>query len=84
MTLYQFNQLDKTDQTCVLWNKGVFLCERKTDQHTIGLYQVNGFYIEVFYHPEHNSIERLRSFRSVDQLRPYLEKMDITNISLQQ
>ena len=73
MTLYQYKLLDYTDQACVLWNKGVFLCERKAGQHTIALYQIDGFYVEVFYHREHNQIERLRSFRNVDQLRPYLD-----------
>ena len=77
MTMYQYTQLDATDQTCVLWNKGVFPRKRKTGEHTISLYQIDGFYVEVFYQPEDNAIERLRSFRSTGQLRPYLDKMDI-------
>jgi hypothetical protein len=46
MTLYHYNALDKTDQACVLWSKGVFLRERRTLEHTIGLYQIDGFYVE--------------------------------------
>jgi hypothetical protein len=80
MTLYQYNQLDKTDQACVLWNKGVFLCERKMDQYTIALYQIEGFYVELFYHPEDNAIEKLRSFRSTGQLNPYLNRIDVSKL----
>ena len=64
MTLYQYKLLDHTDQACVLWNKGVFLCDRKNDQYIIALYQIDGFYVEVFYNREHNAIERLRSFEA--------------------
>ena len=77
MTLYQYMLLDQTDQACVLWNKGVFLCRRKNNQHFIELYQIDGFYVEVVYHRWNNKIERTRSFRSVDQLRPYLDQIDI-------
>jgi hypothetical protein len=74
VNLYQYNALDKTDQACVLWNKGVFLAERKDGVHKVALYQIDGFYVEVFYDGEENAIKRLRSFSSVDQLQPYLEK----------
>ena len=82
MTLYQYKALDQTDQACVLWNKGVFLGERSNTEYTIALYPVEGFYVEVFYHQEKNSIERLRSFRSVYQLRPYLEKISVQELIL--
>lgn len=77
MTLYQYKQLDNTDQACVLWNKGVYLGELSNPQHKIALYQIEGFYVEVFYDTADNVIKRLRSFSSVDQLKPYLDKIDI-------
>ena len=77
MTLYQYKLLDKTDQACVLWSKGVYLAERNDPEHTIGLYQIDGFYVEVFYDAENNAIKRLRSFGNVGQLRPYLDRMDL-------
>lgn len=82
MTLYQYNLLDRTDQACVLWNKGVFLGERRQEQYKIALYQIEGFYVELFYHAEDNAITRLRSFRSVDQLRPYLERISVEQLLL--
>ena len=78
MTLYQYKALQEGEQATVLWDKGVFLGERSYEEHRILLYQIDGFYVEVFYHQEQNKLVRLRSFRIVDQLRPYLERMDIT------
>ena len=78
MTLNDYKQLDEIEQTEVLLERGIHLGERTDGAHSIVLYQIEGFYVEVFYHEQHNTITRLRSFRSVDQLRPYLEKVDIS------
>lgn len=77
MTLYQFNQLDEMEQAEAIWEKGVHIGERTDDEHKILLYQIDGFYVEVFYHQEYNVIRRLRSFKSVDQLRPYLDQIKL-------
>jgi hypothetical protein len=77
MTLFSFKQLDEQEQAEALWDKGVHWGERFDEEHTIALYQIDGFYVEVFYHPEYNIIKRLWSFRSTDQLRPYLEQIPI-------
>jgi hypothetical protein len=46
------------------------------EQRTL-LYQIEGFYVEVFLYPKHNSIKRMRSFKSTEQLRPYLDTMPV-------
>jgi hypothetical protein len=76
MTLYEFNQLDEMEQAEALWN-GVFIADREDDEHKILLYQIDGFYVEVFYHKEYNVIRRFRSFSSTNPLDPYLDKIDI-------
>jgi hypothetical protein len=80
MTIYQYKVLQEKEQAEVLWEMGVHLGERFDGEHKILLYQIEGFYVEVFYHQEQNKLVRLRSFRNVDQLRPYLERMDITQL----
>jgi hypothetical protein len=80
MTLYQYKALQEKEQAEVLWECGVHLGERSYEDHKILLYQIEDFYVEVFYHQEQNRLVRLRSFRNVDQLRPYLERMDITQL----
>jgi hypothetical protein len=77
MTLYQFNLLEEKEQAEMLWDKGVHVAERGDEQHNIVLYQMEGFYVEVFYHREQNAIKRFRSFSGINQLEPYLSKIDI-------
>jgi len=81
MTLYQFNVLDNIKQAETLWAKGVHIAERFDDTHSIILYQIEGFYCEVWYCREHNKIEKFRTFSSVTQLEPYLPNIDINNLN---
>jgi hypothetical protein len=75
MTLYQFNLLDEDHQANIVWNAGIHIDERKDKDLTILLYQIDAFYVEVYYHQEQNKIIRFRSFSSTEQLQPYLEKI---------
>ena len=77
MTLYEFNQLDEMEQAEAVWD-GVFIGDREDAEHKILLYQIDSFYVEVYYHKEYNVIRRFRSFSSTDQLQPYLEKIKIS------
>lgn len=76
MTLYQFNQLDEMEQQEAIW-EGVLIADREDGEHKILLYQIDSFYVEVFYHQEYNVIRRYRSFSSTEQLAPYLEKIKL-------
>jgi hypothetical protein len=76
MTLYQFNALDKTQQAEIVWN-GAHIGNRRDEEYEILLYQIDSFYVEVYYHPDHNVISKMRSFPSTDQLAPYLQQIDI-------
>ncbi|MEI9911745.1 MAG: hypothetical protein WDO71_20110 [Bacteroidota bacterium] len=77
MTLYQFNALDEMEQAEALWEKGVHIGERFDEEHNILLYQIDGFYLEAYYHREYNVLMRFRTFSSLEQLTPYLEKLNI-------
>lgn len=77
MTVYEFNALDEMEQAEAVWD-GVFLGDRKDDEHRILLYQIDGFYVEAYYHMEYNVLRRFRSFSSTDQLDPYLNEIDLT------
>jgi len=78
MTLYQFNSLNETQQAEMLWDNGVHIGERIDSEHTIALYQIYNFYVEVFYHRGSNAIKKFRSFSSTDQLAPYTVGIDIS------
>jgi len=79
MTLYQFNLLDEMEQAEAVWG-GTHIGDRQDKEHNIILYQIDGFYVEVYYHRDYNVIRKFRSFSSVTQLEPYLEKLNIKGI----
>jgi hypothetical protein len=82
MSLYLFNVLSENEQAETLWEIGVYLTEREDRLFKYALYQIDNFYVEVWYHKEFNAIQRLRSFSSTIQLEPYLKRIDIVEISL--
>jgi hypothetical protein len=81
MTLYQFNALDEMEQAEALWDKGVHIAERNDEEHNILLYQIDNFYVEVYYHREYNIISRLRAFSSTEQLHLYIGEINIDKLT---
>jgi hypothetical protein len=80
VTLYEFNALSETDQGIALWDRGVHLTERSDHIFTYVLYQLDNFYVEVWYHRDFNAIQRFRPFNSMTALQPYLKNIDIASI----
>jgi len=80
MTLGTFRQLGEIEQINVLFEKGVYLDTRFDTVCEILLYQIDSFYVEVFYQEKLNTIKRLRSFENVDKLKSYLTKIDIDKL----
>lgn len=78
MKLAEFNLLDEIGQAEALLNHGVLIAERLYKDFTIFLYQVNEFYVEVYYHNRFTMIQGFRGFASTTALEPYLEEIDIT------
>ena len=81
MTLQQFANFNSLQQMNTLYNKGVYLGKRRYNNRVIFLYQIDSFYIEVFFNPERNKVVKLRSFSSTNLLSPYLDQMSIKHIS---
>jgi hypothetical protein len=72
--------MDGMAKTEVLATKGVFLAERNDGCFRISLYQVNDFYVEIYYHKTRYFYLCIRSFEDVSEIFPYLEEIDITEI----
>lgn len=77
MTLYEFNRLEEKEQGETLWENGVHITEREDEAHKFILYQIDSFYIEVWYHKKDNEIKKLRTFSSTNQLEPCLPNINI-------
>jgi hypothetical protein len=76
MTLYQFVAMDEMEQAEAIWDD-VFIADREDEEHKILLYQIDAFYVEVYYHKEYNVIRKFRPFSSTEQLAPYLDNIVI-------
>jgi hypothetical protein len=77
MTFYLFLALDEIEQAEAVW-AGVMIADRIEGEHRLILYQLDSFYIEIWYNMEDNEIQKVRSFENTEQLQPYLSQIDIS------
>ncbi len=80
MDISDFNFMDGMAKTQVLASDGVFLAERNDGCFRISLYQVNDFYVEIYYHKTRCFYICIRSFEDVGELFPYLQDIDISEV----
>ena len=78
--LYEFNQLELSKQKEIVWSKGVFLTNRKAQNFGLTLYKVFDFYAEIYLNNDANVIEKIRTFKSVEPLAPYLDEIDLNKL----
>lgn len=64
--------MSQTTQREVVLKKAVLVAERKVPEFLILLYQLDGFYAELYYHPLTNEVAWVKSFTSTKELEPYL------------
>ena len=77
MTLLHFQLLNRKNQMKIIWEEGALIGTRSTIFYAIELYQVDGFYVEIFYKKEEQEFALLRSFDSTDRLTPYLNQIRV-------
>ena len=80
MTMYQFNCLDDVRQIELLWSAGVLIGARQEGFYKVLLYQIDGFYVEVFYQYFQGKMVKIKSFSQTDQLDPYLKLINISSL----
>jgi hypothetical protein len=76
MNSEQFNRLNYTKKTEAVL-KGTFLADRLSEHHYIKLYNLDNFYIEVFYDDSSHLITNFRAFEHTLFVLPYLEELQI-------
>jgi hypothetical protein len=80
MNIEDFNFLDAMAKTEILSLEGTFLAERSEGCFRISLYQVENFYVEIYYHTTRYFYVCIRSFDDEGELSPYLEQIDISEV----
>lgn len=80
MTLSQFARLQKEEQIKTIKKEGTFLFIRQECGIDIILYQIEGFYAEVFFEASNNNTVRIRSFDDTAALDSYLKEISLSEI----
>jgi hypothetical protein len=81
MTLHHFKALTQDKQYRNLLLNGVCLASRDTEENCILLFQLDNFYVEVYFDKNCDEIIYSRSFQDTDELYPYIDHIDISHIT---
>lgn len=80
MLLKHFKYEDKLKKKELLFSHGAYLASRRIKDFTILLFQIASFYAEVYVDTEEMEIGYIRAFSSVDELNPYLNSINLSQI----
>lgn len=80
MNLQQFRSASVEAQEKLVKESGVFLLERRSLGVSVLLFQLEAFYIEVFYNSATNSVSFIKSFEDMDGIEAYLQRIDISEV----
>jgi hypothetical protein len=75
MTLYEFRMLEQDQHANAVWD-GVFIDSRPDGEGSVALYDLGGFYVEVFYDNVNNKITVIKAFKTTKMLAPYLDSFN--------
>jgi hypothetical protein len=80
MKLGEFNALSLNNQVKAVFNKGAYVADRLEQEFTVVLYKVGRFCVEIYYHEADSEPVNLRSFVSIDRLKPYFKEANVSCI----
>lgn len=75
-----FTILSKDEQQDVVLKEGIFLAEREDGPFRVMLYQLNYYYVEVYFVNRYNKVSFFKTFENTETLKPYLKKIDLTDL----
>lgn len=82
MTLAQFRSLSGDLQRQFVQHSAVFLFGRTAVGVTTKLYQVDGFYVELFFDDRMAEVIHIFSFDDPAKLGPYLQQVDLSELTM--
>lgn len=80
MKLQQFRSAPPEAQERLVKRRGVFLMERKSLGVSVLLFQLDAFYVEVFYNTATETVSFVKSFEDMDGIEAYLDRIDISQV----
>ena len=80
MRFADFKTLSLPEQAFLVYRQGVLLAEREADDCIIALYQLEAYYVEVYYRACDSEILKFLSFHSTLFLDPYLKSISLQGV----
>jgi hypothetical protein len=80
MVFEQFRSLPKDMQRNVVKHCGVFLFGRTGVGVNVKLYQVDSFYVEIYFNDKMSEATKIRCFEDTRHLEPYLRMIDVSEL----
>lgn len=80
MTMYEFRILSDQEQLDIVHSKGAYIGKRKFRDLVSVLYQVECFYVELFYKKYRYFVSHMRCSTSVAIAEPYLDQIDLAEL----
>lgn len=79
MRLLDFTRLSEKEKVALLYEQGVYIGKRRQSNTVVVLYQLDGFYAEVFYRTYRREIDHISCFSGTTRLAPYLAGVDVVH-----
>jgi hypothetical protein len=76
----EFKKMTKTEQVCHLLKQGEEMLSRDESDHSITLYLLSGFFVEVWYEPPNSKIDRIELISPKMVMKKYEKKIEIENM----
>lgn len=80
MNIQEFTMLDYSGRMEAT-SKAICVAGRDENIFKVLLYQLNDFYVEVYYNKLYNYISEFVAFDSIDKLDPYLQRIQLPVLS---
>lgn len=81
LSLSEFIKLPEELQFKLLHKHGVYVGKRKLGEQTVVLFQLHGFYVEVFYKEYRKVLDRISASDNPDILQPYLDQINVRDLN---
>jgi len=81
LSLKEFMDLPKELQFEVLHKHGVYVGKRKVNNQAVVLFQLHGFYVEVYYKQYRKLVDQIVTSNSTEILQPYLDQINIRDLN---
>lgn len=80
MTLCEFSLLTDPEKAALLYKQGIYVGKRRRQHTVVLLYQIEGFYAEIYYRRYRRVIERIAVFADTARLDPYLTEISVEHL----